>query len=312
MIDLTRRNCMEQFWLTDENSGKKIPVTVLHGNLTGKTGLITAGLHNCEYVGVAATTILANTLKLEQIHGTVILAHSCDYSGFLAHGNDKTLEDGEDVNNFFPGDESGTATQKLAAFIRKELLEISDFVVDLHSGGFNESLVPHCYYQAASSEASQVSFQMAQCTDIRCAVQVSTRRGLYSWCPTVGIPAILLERGESGLIHPGEPEAAAEDVKNILRYMGCLADGVPQKRYDVPAISKAYYLEADVDGCWFPVYKPGVQFEKGVLLGEIRDIFGNLLQSVWAEEPGLVLYQTESLAIAKGEITVAYAAWQDA
>ena len=40
-------------------------------------------------------------------------------------------------------------------------------------------------------------------------------------------------------------------------------------------ITKAIYLEADVDGCWYPRVSAGQRVEEGDILGEIKDFFGS-------------------------------------
>lgn len=99
----------------------------------------------------------------------------------------------------------------------------------------------------------------------------------------------------------------AEDVKNILRYAGLLRDGIEPVSYKPVNIATAYYLQAQVSGCWYPAFSPGDCFAEGVDLGQIRDIFGNVLQTIYAEMSGVLLYQTVFLAIRAAEPLAAYA-----
>lgn len=106
----------ESFWLLVEGTSMELPVTVIRGKRRGKTALVTAGVHSCEYVGVEAAMVLARTLTPEEICGTVILIHSCNYSGFLTHSNDLVPEDWKNLNASFPGRADGTTTERLANF----------------------------------------------------------------------------------------------------------------------------------------------------------------------------------------------------
>ena len=49
------------------NGDIRLPVTVLHGHGTGKTMLITAGVHAGEYVGIQAAIELSQKLKIEKV-----------------------------------------------------------------------------------------------------------------------------------------------------------------------------------------------------------------------------------------------------
>ena len=43
--------------------------------------------------------------------------------------------DGLNLARVFPGDSSGTITQRIAYWIAQKLIKPADFVIDLHSGG---------------------------------------------------------------------------------------------------------------------------------------------------------------------------------
>ena len=52
--------------------------------------------------------------------------------------------------------------------------------------------------------------------------------------------------------------------------------------------------------------KLGKNLKKGELLGEIRDCFGNIITSYFAEFDGVILYGVFSLAVRKNEEILAY------
>lgn len=62
-------------------------------------------------------------------------------------------------------------------------------------------------------------------------VQATRTCGLFSYGLTMGVPAVLLERGGCGLWNTDEAKRMAEDVKNILRYAGLLRDGIEPVSY---------------------------------------------------------------------------------
>ena len=65
----------------------------------------------------------------------------------------------------------------------------------------------------------------------------------------------------------------------------------------IPALSKA---------CWVHNLHSGDRIKKGEVLGSATDLFGALLQTYYAEQDGVILYVTSSLAVTPGTILVAY------
>ena len=70
---------------------------------------------------------------------------------------------------------------------------------------------------------------------------------------------------------------------------------------------EAIYLEAAREGVWHPAVKKDQAVQKGQRLGALEDLFGDVLETVYAEHDGHVLYLNCGLAAPKGELLVAYA-----
>ena len=58
---------------------------------------------------------------------------------------------------------------------------------------------------------------------------------------------------------------------------------------------------ASADGLWYPRKQLGETVTAGEVLGEIRDIFGTVLETVKARDDGSLLYKLSSLVVNKGE-----------
>ena len=283
------------------------PETVIIGAREGKTVTISAGVHSREYVGMEAVNRLASELEPEQICGRLRLIHAVNYNGLIRRSSDVCPEDGKNLNRAFPGDDSGSSTQRLAAFLEREVIADSDAIMDLHSGGFCEGLTPHLYFHGVCKpEINQASQEMATYVNVPYAVRSSATNGFYSHAGQCGVPAILLERGGSGIWSEEEVLADVQDVKNVLRFLGVLQDGVAAVRQNPRVLPGGFYEDAPVSGLWYPKKKVGDRVEKGEELGQIRDAFGQLLFSYAAKEDGVLLYQTVSLGIEKNRPMIAY------
>lgn len=284
-----------------------IPATVITGRQPGRTLTISAGVHSREYVGVQALTELAALLAPENICGRVILLHSCNYEGLIKRSPDTVPADGGNLNQAFPGDANGSPTKRLAAFLQEQIYPQTDYLIDVHSGGFCEALTPHVYFHGAvAPETCAVSEAMASYADVTAIVRSTAKNGVYSYAGVCGIPAILLERGGSGLWNAQEAAADIRDLQNIMRYLGILADGKKAANRRPLLCDGGYYEGSPASGCWYPAKNVGDTIRKGEVIGEIRNIYGDLLETIQAKADGVILYQTCSLGIEKDSPMTAY------
>ena len=301
------RNTKKQVTYRVPDTDIAIPATLICGRLPGKTITISAGVHSREYIGIEALIRLAQELTPEMTRGTILLLHCCNYKGFLLRSADVMPQDGKNLNRVFPGAADGTPTQKLAAFLESEIIGHTDYLVDLHSGGFCEALTPHVYYHgAAAPNVCAVSRRIAELSGAEYLVRSETKNGFYSHAGQCGVPAIILERGGCGLLQEEEVQQDLADVKNILRGLGFLQD-LPAKIFPHRLAQNGHYLNAPASGCWYPKKQPGDRLKTGELLGEIRRIYGETLFRISAEADGVLLYQTASLGIKAGTPMIAYA-----
>ena len=185
---------------------------LLCGTHPGKTLVVTAGVHGCEYVGILALQKLVETLDCAALCGQVILLPLVNPKGFFAGVKQLNPADGKNLNREFPGREDGTETQRMAWAIENILYPEADFLLDLHGGDWNEELTPLVFFPCGAGQTvEQETRRAAQALSVSMRVCSTARNGLYSWAAQKGIPALLLERGGNGRWASEEVEADCED-----------------------------------------------------------------------------------------------------
>ena len=285
-----------------------VPHVLLCGRQPGPAVLITAGIHNAEYVGIQAAIELSNELDVDALHGSVIIVPLANRSGFENRTMSRVFEDGKNLNRVFPGDREGTEADRLAHMLFEVFIKNADAYIDLHSGDGYETLIPYCYY-LGDTPAEETAKRMVACVNTKYCVRSRCRTGgAYNLASVHGIPSVLIERGQLSLFSREEIEADKADVRNILRCLGVL-DG-DWMSYPKQELSE-YNDDAPCTGCWYPEKKPGDRFRKGEKLGEIRDYFGRSLFTEYAPEDGVLLYQTASLNIVEKGPMVSYGVPRD-
>lgn len=283
------------------------PETVIYGACPGQRVVVSAGVHSREYVGIEALRRLAESLCPENIRGELHLIHAINYSGLIERSSDIIPADGKNLNREFPGDTDGSPTQRLAAHLEERVIRGADCIIDLHSGGGCEYLVPHVYFQSyAAPEVCARSEALARRVGVEYIVRSRATNGFYGYAGLCGVPAIIIERGQCGLWTEDEVCRDVEDVENLLRFCGVLSDGKTSRETSPRLIERFFHETAPQSGCWYPAYRVGERFRHGDKLGEIRDIFGEALYECRAECDGVVLYQAAALGIESGTPMIAY------
>ena len=286
----------------------QLPATILHGEQPGKTVLITAGIHAEEYVGIQSALELSEMLKVQKIAGTVVIVKVVNRKAFELRSGSDSHEDGKNLNRVFPGNREGTWSERLAYAIEKELLSIADYYIDLHSGDSYEQLTPYVYYAgAAAKEVVEQSREMAQQADVPYMVGSNVAMGgCYNYAASLGIPSILLERGQMGGWTKEESHSTRRDVRNILCHLGIYQGEKDYRNYYPLEVKNLCYQAANEQGLWYPCKKPGDMIQQGDMLGVIKDYEGKILEVCKAEYGGVILYQTGSLQVQESGSVIAY------
>ncbi len=129
------------------------------GRHSGPRLLILAGVHGDEYEPIAAVRRLADQIDREDLNGSVTLVPIANQPAYRRHsriGADKL-----DLARTFPGSPNGTPTEQIAHAITK-LIQQSDLMIDLHTGGLAMEISPLVGYMLVSDPATlQKQRQMA-------------------------------------------------------------------------------------------------------------------------------------------------------
>lgn len=285
--------------------GYEMPATLVCGAAPGKTVLITAGIHAGEYPGIPAVIRLAREIDPQRVSGNILLIHCVNTSGFWARTDKAVSEDGGNLNDNYPGAPDGTVSQRIADFFVTQIFPHVDFVTDLHSGSQQEPLTP-CLFFPKWENVREEALRAAKALEIPFLIQSANQTGECGFAAhSMGIPALLLERGHSGFCQEAWIDAYQRDLRLLLNHLGCYPfDG--QTSVEKRVFVRTVYLEAAENGVWYSNVKPGDLVKKGQALGRTEDFFGNVLHEYFAEADGIVFYHCCGLAVRVGRNLVAY------
>lgn len=284
----------------------KMPVTLINGDQEGKTILITAGIHGCEYPCIQTAIEIAKEIDPKDVKGNIIIVHPVNMQGFVGRNAGIVPEDGENINRVFPGDKDKSIAHKIAYTITHDFQDISDFYMDLHGGDLHEDLSPYVYYPGIGEDSViEKSKEIAEILNVEYMVRSSARTGAYNSAAIRGVPSILIERGGCGLC---KQELVTEYKKDVIKALQKLdvIEGWQGNENKPKELTEVIYLDSNNEGIWIPAITAGEKVSKGQVLGTIRDYFGNDIETYYAEFDAVILYYTAALSVTKDSSLVAY------
>src|SRR5919112_4306812 len=122
-----------------DGAGASVPVLLVHGAQPGPRVAVTAGIHGAEYVSIAALREVALGLDPVAVRGTLVAVLTASPVAFATRTIYVNPLDGLNLNRQFPGDPSGSPTQRLAHLLTTQVIPRSDQFVDMHYGLINQA-----------------------------------------------------------------------------------------------------------------------------------------------------------------------------
>ena len=277
---------------------EQLPAFLINGHEDGPRVLIVGGIHGCEYTSIDAALKLGMNLDPDDVKGKVAILPIANPAAFYSRSIYVHPRDGKNLNRMFPGKEDGTDAERLAFWLNETAFKNVDYMIDLHGGDMIEALVPFTIYHVSKdTRVLEASKDMASLFDIKYVVGSTDQvpGSTYGAAAMQGVPAVIAEAGQQGILTDEDSVLLQEGTKNILRSLGVLDGEVT--RHESQYLSVFDWYRADKRGLWYPSVKIGEVVGKGDKLGEITDEFGQVVKTFHSDTNGTVLFLVTSLAI---------------
>lgn len=289
------------------------PYTTICGAQDGPTTTIIAGIHGCEYVSIYAAMRLALELDPNQIRGRILIVPIVNLTAFQRRTPFVCPEDGKNLNRVFPGNRDGTFSEVLADHIFTTCIQPSTTLIDLHGGDMVEALSPFAILAADADPA--VVAQSERLTEafglpitVRQAGVPDQQGGMtFAAAAAHGIPGLIAEAGQIGQMTHSDVELLVNGTLRALAAAGNLPDlmAVPGTRY-IQEFSWCYSTQG---GFWIADVRAGDDVRTGQVVGKIRALSGEVVETVIAEADGIVLFLTTSAAVQEQGLLLGLGVW---
>jgi uncharacterized protein len=288
---------------TIDLAGLDVPLFEATGSEDGPLLTVIAGVHGCEYASMEGVRRWTRSLEDRELRGRVRAVPVLNLHAFRDRTPFVVPDDGKNLNRCFPGKPDGTLADRLAYAVFTELITGSDALIDAHCGDMVEALEPFAIYDAGPSEDQAREMAAAYGLPYVIRQQPGPDRAVggttASSAAETGIPAIIAESGECGLV---QEEAVARHVRgldNVLALLG-ISDRPEGAAEPSPTyLSRFLWMRSERGGWWAPAVRTGEQVSEGQVIGTISTLDGSeVLETITAPASGVPIFITSSPAVA--------------
>lgn len=279
------------------------PLATVTGEKSGPTVTITAGIHGCEYPGIAAAIRLFKNLDPEKLSGEVKIVTVSSLQAFEDRRMFVCPVDNKNPNRFFPGKRGGSYTEAMDYFLFNEVILKSDFYLDLHGGDMVEDLVPFSiYHKSGNEKVDKISLEMAKYYGLPNII-TTTLNGewpdsgtTYANASESGIPGAIVEAGGIGQLDEASVQMHMKGMLNVLKLLGCI-EGEASLPESFNYYNSFVWVYTSNKGIFYINHNVGDQIEKGQILGCVEGYFGEELEKIESPVSGRIMFLTTSPAV---------------
>ena len=283
--------------LLSNHTPVNLTVNVVHGKRPGPTLFVSAAVHGDEIVGVEIIRRVLKSPILRHLRGTLLAVPVVNAFGFLNHT--RYLPDRRDLNRSFPGSAHGSLAAQLAHLFLHEIVERSDFGIDLHTAAANRVNLP----QVRVNEGDENIMKYAECFGAPIILTSPLREGsLRQAGKEVGVPILLYEAGEGLRFDEMAIRAGVSGVLRVMRELGMVAEkSVRAPRLPSFKSSASQWLRAPVGGMLRTFKLAGDFVRAGDVVAAVSDPFGQSDTEVLAKQDGLIIGRTNLPIVNQGD-----------
>ncbi|MEL6501841.1 MAG: succinylglutamate desuccinylase/aspartoacylase family protein, partial [Cyanobacteria bacterium J06623_1] len=276
-----------------------LPVTVVNGVESGSTLWLSAAIHGDELNGVEIIAQILGRIDPQKLRGTIIAVSIVNVFGFLEQS--RYLPDRRDLNRSFPGSENGSLASQLADLFMREIVNRSDYGIDLHTGAVHRTNLP----QIRANLEDETTLNCAKAFGASLMMHSTTRDGSLRHAATKkGIPVLLYEAGEALRFDPLAIKVGVAGIMGVMKHLQMYQDDLAPTVGESLRADKSRWIRASCGGIFHLLVNLGDRVSKKQELGYITNAFGEAKISVRAKIEGLVIGHVQNPLVNQGDAIV--------
>lgn len=296
-----------------DGSPVNIPIMVVNGIESKPRLLLIAGAHGDEVVGTEAIKRVISKIEPEKFRGVVIGIPVLNIPAYLACDRINVLEapkGSNDLHQFYKKsiDSEGSQSERISYVLHKEIFPKIDYIIDLHSSAkgtynFPRAIISGKYVPISKELREKIDgLAVASAFEVIYRPQRPPWPGMYFtprtfWEESCGKAVIVLETGEAPTID--DADTIISGITNIMKHLGML-EGSPKKVKDQMFVERLIAIRANKAGILRLKTKVGDYVKQGEVIGEVTNLFDDVVEEIKSPEYGLIVKHRTSAFISTG------------
>uniref|UniRef100_UPI000492B999 succinylglutamate desuccinylase/aspartoacylase family protein n=1 Tax=Microbulbifer agarilyticus TaxID=260552 RepID=UPI000492B999 len=274
-----------------------IPVHVMRGKKPGPNLFVSAAVHGDELNGIEIIRRLIQLKTLKVTAGSLILVPMVNVYGVL--NQSRYMPDRRDLNRSFPGSPRGSLAGRVANLFLEEIVSHCEYGIDLHTGAVHRSNLPQIRADLSDAETKE----LAEVFNVPVILNSDLRDGsLREASIDLDTRILLYEAGEALRFNELSIRAGVKGVLNVLQHLGMVKRKQGRKKSITPfTANTSSWVRANSSGIVHDLKHLGDQVSKGTPLAEIGSPFGEVMDTVVAHKPGIIIGKQNIPLVQEGD-----------
>ena len=238
---------------------------------------------------------LVHSLNPSQLRGAIIAVPVTNMRMFESRTGFISPLDGLNLNKIAPGRADGSISEILADVILREVIGAAEYHIDFHAGDVGEELYPFAGFSLTGrrdldekGEALARAFTPMLISLATPDSAIPPFAGSLNYAATRnGVVSILAEAGGNGTLEESDVRVHVDGARNVMRHLGMVDGGRAANGKRVAARDRVV-VRAKRAGLLRLTAHVGEEIIAGQELGEIRDVFGEVVERVCAPGSGII------------------------
>jgi len=273
----------------------RIPLVIINGAEDGPRLCLTAGVHATEYAPIDAVMRIIRSVKPSELRGAIIAVPVTNMRMFESRTGFTSPLDGLNLNKIAPGRRDGSISEILADVLLREVIGAAEYHIDFHAGDIGEELYPFAGYSLTGDraldekgEALARAFTPLMISLSPAGSNIPPFAGSLNYSATRGgVVSILAEAGGNGTLEEDDVRVHVAGARSVMAHLGML-EGEPPRNGRRVAARDRVVVRATRAGLLRLTARIGDEITAGQQLGDIRDVFGEVVERVCAPGAGIV------------------------
>lgn len=288
-----------------------IPVAVINGIKPGSTLCVSAGVHGCEYTSIEAVIRMIRQTDPMKLNGTLLAVPVLNMAGFETRGPSGGIStpyhspyDSINPLSAFTDNPRGSIAYQIASVFMIQIVSKADYYIDCHGGDINEEMrTVIMLTESGDPDVDKASREVLAASFDCDYVEIHPRPtrlggGTTGAAGRMRKPSMVVEAGGYGQLMEHGVRFLVEGVSNVMKRLKMIeGEPAPPSRQ---RICQKWNLYARRGGVCYTV-PLGRKVKEGEKVGEVRSIFGELLETIQSPVDGVVVYRRVPIPVATND-----------